>query len=109
MNDFAGLTPALLAADGIGELPPVVQPHLMREGRLVEVMPDWRFPSFDLSLVHLGSRHISKPCRLFKEFANSDDTVPFPRITRVNSAEPVSCISFSRGVTGGPNRAAPPG
>jgi hypothetical protein len=66
MNDFAGLTLALLAGRGIGELPPVVQPELLRTGRLVEVMPDWRFPPFDLSLVHLGNRHLSKPCRLFK-------------------------------------------
>ncbi|MBV8505817.1 MAG: LysR family transcriptional regulator [Alphaproteobacteria bacterium] len=69
MNDFAGLTPALLAGRGIGELPPVVQPELVRTGRLVEVIPDWRFPPFDLSIVHLGNRHLSKPCRLFKEFA----------------------------------------
>ena len=33
MNDFAGLTPALLAGSGIGSLPPVVQPELMRDGR----------------------------------------------------------------------------
>jgi DNA-binding transcriptional LysR family regulator len=31
--------------------------------------PIWRYPPFDLSLVHLGNRHLSKPCRLFKEFA----------------------------------------
>jgi DNA-binding transcriptional LysR family regulator len=78
MNDFAGLTPALLAGGGIGELPPVVQPHLMREGLLVEVMPDWRFSAFDLSLVHLGNRHISKPCRLFKEFATQMAPNLFP-------------------------------
>jgi DNA-binding transcriptional LysR family regulator len=69
MNDYAGIAPALLAGGGIGELPPVVQPELMRSGKLVEVLPDWRLPTFDLSLVHLGNRHISKPCRLFKEFA----------------------------------------
>ena len=65
MNDFAGLAHALLVGGGIGDLPPVVQPELVREGRLVEVMPDWHFRTFDLSLVHLGKRHISKPCRLF--------------------------------------------
>jgi DNA-binding transcriptional LysR family regulator len=80
ISDFAGLTPALLAGRGIGELPPVVQPHLMRQTRLVEVMPDWRFPSFDLSLVHLGNRHISKPCRLFKEFATQMATTLFPEL-----------------------------
>ena len=69
MNDFAGLTPALLASEGIGELPPVVQPQLVREGRLVEVMPNWRFPTHDLSLVHLGNRLVPRPVRVFKEFA----------------------------------------
>jgi DNA-binding transcriptional LysR family regulator len=69
MNDFAGLTLALLAAGGIGDLPPVVQPELMRDGRLVEVMPQWRFRTQDLSLVHLGNRNMPRPVRLFKEFA----------------------------------------
>jgi DNA-binding transcriptional LysR family regulator len=69
MNDFAGLTPALLGAGGIGDLPPVVQPELIRDGRLVEVMPSWRFPTLDLSLVHLGNRHMPKAVRVFKEFA----------------------------------------
>jgi len=80
MNDFAGLAPALLAGAGIGELPPVVQPHLIQEGRLVEVMPDWRFRTFDLSLVHLGNRNISKPCRLFKEFAIRMAPTLFPTL-----------------------------
>ncbi len=78
INDFAGLLPALLSGGGIGELPPVVQPELLRQGRLVEIMPDWRFPAFDLSLVHLGNRHISKPCRLFKEFAAQMAPALFP-------------------------------
>jgi len=69
MNDFTGLTPALLAGGGIGDLPPIVQPELMRDGRLVEVMPQWRFRTQDLSLVHLGNRNIPRPVRLFKEFA----------------------------------------
>ena len=69
MNDYAGLAPALVAGAGIGDLPPVVQPALVREGRLVEVMPDWRFRTYDLSLVHVGNRHIAKPCRLFKDLA----------------------------------------
>jgi DNA-binding transcriptional LysR family regulator len=78
MNDFAGLVPALLAGAGIGDLPPVVQPDLVRSGRLMEVMPDWRFATFDLSLVHLGNRHMSKPCRLFKEFATQMVPALFP-------------------------------
>lgn len=69
MNDFAGLTPALLAGEGIGDLPPIVQPELVREGRLVEVMREWHFPVFDLSLVHLSNRLVPRPVRFFKEFA----------------------------------------
>jgi DNA-binding transcriptional LysR family regulator len=69
MNDFTGLTPALLGGGGIGDLPPIVQPELIRDGRLVEVMPQWRFRTQDLSLVHLGNRNMPRPVRLFKEFA----------------------------------------
>jgi DNA-binding transcriptional LysR family regulator len=69
MNDFAGLTPTLLAGGGIGDLPPVVQPELMRDGRLVEVMPQWRFRAQDLSLVHLSNRNMPRSVWLFKEFA----------------------------------------
>jgi DNA-binding transcriptional LysR family regulator len=80
MNDFAGLAPALVAGAGIGDLPPVVQPSLIEEGRLVEVMPDWRFRTYDLSLVHVGNRHLSKPCRLFKEFAVKMSPTLFPNL-----------------------------
>jgi len=80
MNDFAGLAPALLAGAGIGELPPIVQPKLVRQGRLVEVMSEWRFRTFDLSLVHLGKRHISKPCRLFEELAMQVVPTLFPSL-----------------------------
>jgi DNA-binding transcriptional LysR family regulator len=48
MNDYAGLATALLAGAGIGDLPPVVAPSLLREGRLVEIMPKWKFRNFDL-------------------------------------------------------------
>jgi hypothetical protein len=36
----------------------------MRNGRLVEVMPEWRFPTRDLSLVHLSNRNMPRPIRL---------------------------------------------
>ena len=69
MNDYDGLAARLLAGDGIGDLPPVVRPELLREGRLVEVLPHWRFRAFDLALVHLGRRNTARPLRLFKDFA----------------------------------------
>jgi len=69
MNDYAGLATALVSGAGIGDLPPIVAPSLLKEGKLVEVMAKWRFASVDVSVVHLGNRHISRPVRLFKEFA----------------------------------------
>jgi DNA-binding transcriptional LysR family regulator len=80
MNDFSGLTPALLAGVGIGSLPPVVQPDLLRDGRLIEVMPDWHFQTYDLSLVNAGSRSVSKACRLFKDFASQMAPILFPAL-----------------------------
>jgi DNA-binding transcriptional LysR family regulator len=78
MNDFTGLTPALMAGEGIGFLPPVVQPELIREGRLVEVMPDWHLPTLDMSLVHLGNRLVARHVRVFKEFAVQMAPTIFP-------------------------------
>jgi DNA-binding transcriptional LysR family regulator len=69
INDFAGLAEALLAGVGIGDLPPIVQPELLRDGRLVEVMPRWHFRTYDLVLLHVGNRHVSRVVNLFKEFA----------------------------------------
>lgn len=80
MNDYIGLATALAEGGGIGELPPIVQPGFMEKGLLVEVMPTWKFEPVDVSLVHLGNRHISRQIRLFKEYAS--ETVPklFPNL-----------------------------
>ena len=80
MNDYAGLGSALLASVGIGDLPPLVQPDLIREGRLIEIMPRWRFRTFDLSMVHPANRHIARPVRMFKEFAAQMAQTLFPSL-----------------------------
>jgi DNA-binding transcriptional LysR family regulator len=80
MNDYAGLAAALVAGAGIGELPPLVQPDLVRQGRLVEVMPEWRFRTFNLSMVHPTSRHLARPVRVFKEFAAQMARQLFPSL-----------------------------
>ena len=80
MNDFVGLAHALQAGAGIGELPPIVRPELMRDGRLVEVMPKWRLETLNLSMVHLGNRHIPRPVRMFKEFAAQMAPKLFPKL-----------------------------
>jgi DNA-binding transcriptional LysR family regulator len=80
MNDFAGLVHALLAGVGIGDLPPLVRPELVREGRLVEVLPKWHFRPFRLSVVHLGNRHVPRAVRLFGEFAAEMAPKLFPSL-----------------------------
>ena len=80
MKDYAGLATALLAGAGIGELPPIVQPELVRNGLLVEVMPSWHLPIYHLSLVHLGNRYIPRHVRVFKEFAAQITPKLFPKL-----------------------------
>ena len=80
INEYSGLAASLLAANGIGDLPPIVQPHLLREGRLVEVMPKWHFRTFHLSVVHLGNRYIPQSVRVFKEFATQMAPTLFPSL-----------------------------
>jgi DNA-binding transcriptional LysR family regulator len=80
MNDYTGLASALLAGAGVGELPPLVQPELPRNGRLVEVMPKWRLRTLNFSVAHLANRYIPRPVRIFKEFAAQMSSTLFPTI-----------------------------
>ena len=80
MNDFAGLARALIASTGIGDLPPIVHPELLRDGRLVEVMPKWRMSAFNLSVVHLGNRYVPQAVRMFREFAAEMAAKLFPSL-----------------------------
>jgi DNA-binding transcriptional LysR family regulator len=80
MNDYAGLVVALLSGAGIGELPPIVQPDLIREGLLVEVMPQWHLPLFDLTIAHPRNGHIPRHVRVFKELATQMVPMLFPSL-----------------------------
>jgi DNA-binding transcriptional LysR family regulator len=80
MNDYAGLAAALLAGAGIGDLPPIVETALLKDRRLVEIMPKWRFRNFDLSLVHSANRHVPRTVRVFKDFAAKMAPMLFPKL-----------------------------
>jgi DNA-binding transcriptional LysR family regulator len=80
MNDYAGLAPALVAGAGIGELPPVALPELSRTRDLVEVMPRWHFRTFDLWLLHLSNRNVSRVVRAFRDFAALETPKLFPSL-----------------------------
>lgn len=80
MNDYAGLAKALLAGAGIGDLPPVVLPDLVREGRLVEVMPEWLLDTFELSIIHPANRYVPRAVRMFTDFAAEMAPKLFPSL-----------------------------
>jgi len=80
MNDYTALAGALLAGRGIGELPPTVQPELMRKRLLIEVMPEWHLPVFDLALAHPRRAYIPRQARVFKEFATQMVPKLFPSL-----------------------------
>jgi DNA-binding transcriptional LysR family regulator len=80
MNDFAGLAAALEAGMGIGDLPPVVRPDLIRDGKLVEVMPRWEFERYTLQLV--SNSHSAKHVVLFKRLALEMAPRLFPDLPR---------------------------
>jgi len=80
MNDYTGLAAALLAGTGIGDLPPLVQPELLSQGKLLEVMPRWRFSIFHLWIVHMGNHYMTRPVRVFKEFATQMAPKLFPKL-----------------------------
>jgi DNA-binding transcriptional LysR family regulator len=80
MNDYSGLASALLAGAGIGDLPPIVQPQFLLDGRLVEVMSNWRLHTVNLWLVHLGNRFTPRSVRVFKEFAAQMAPKTFPKL-----------------------------
>ena len=80
MNDYMGMAHALVRNAGVGELPPIVKPGLVEDGRLVEVLPKWRLRTFHLSLVHLGDRHTPQVVRKFKDFAAQAAPQLFPSL-----------------------------
>jgi DNA-binding transcriptional LysR family regulator len=69
MNDYAGLVASIRMGAGIGDLPPIVLPQLVRDGCLVEVMSDWRFPVLDLTAVHVADRNLPRIVRVLVDFS----------------------------------------
>jgi DNA-binding transcriptional LysR family regulator len=97
MNDYAGIVPRLLDGAGIGEIPPLVRPELVRDGHLVEVMPEWHFPYFDLKVVHHGGRYVPRVVRVFTETAQRLAPALFPSLPPATRAD-----ARSRSVSSGP-------
>ncbi len=68
INDYNGVQRSVLDGSGIGEIPSIVCGNELEEGRLVEVMPKWRFQPVTLSAVYPARLNLSRVVRLFKDF-----------------------------------------
>jgi len=68
LNDYAGILCATEAGQGIAEIPSIICGEALRDGKLVEVMPDWRFLPTTLSAVYPSNRNLSRIVQLFKDF-----------------------------------------
>ena len=69
VNDPTSLAGALLAGIGIGNLPSMAVGEFLQKGQLIELMPQWRFDTLDVSIVYPSSRHVRRPVQEFIKFA----------------------------------------
>ncbi|NVO56955.1 LysR family transcriptional regulator [Rhodobacteraceae bacterium B1Z28] len=69
INDYAAIRAAVVAGQGVGELPEPLCKNDLRDGKLVEVLPEWRFPKIQLFAVHSGNTSLTKLARLFLDLA----------------------------------------
>ena len=82
INDYAGVQSAVINGLGISEIPSIVCGPSLQDGRLVEVMPDWRFSPVTLFAIYPSNRNLSRLVRLFKDFCveKIESLVPHARV-----------------------------
>lgn len=68
INDYAGVQRAVIDGLGISEIPSIVCGMALRDGRLVEVMPDWQFAPTTIAAIYPSNRNLSRVVRLFRDF-----------------------------------------
>lgn len=68
LNDYAGVLQGLVDGLGISELPGFICKAALQQGRLVEVLPEWRFASVKVAAAFPSFRNLSPVVRAFKDF-----------------------------------------
>lgn len=68
INSYIGVRRAALRGLGIARLPPYLVSDELRDGRLVELLPQWRLPAVPLSLVYPSREHLPLRARVFRDF-----------------------------------------
>ena len=68
INDYAAVLRGVLEGRGISELPSFIAAPPLADGRLVEVLPDWRFASLRVAVTYPSNRQLSPLVRAFRDF-----------------------------------------
>ncbi|HSI49099.1 MAG TPA: LysR family transcriptional regulator [Ideonella sp.] len=68
INDYAGVLQGLIDGLGVSELPSFLCKAALREGRLVEVLPEWQFAGVKVAAAFPSNRYLSPLVRAFKDF-----------------------------------------
>ncbi|MES2934217.1 MAG: LysR family transcriptional regulator [Pseudomonadota bacterium] len=68
LNDYAGVLQGLIDGRGISETPTFICQPALHDGRLIEVLPDWRFDTINVAATYPSNRHLSPLVRAFKDF-----------------------------------------
>lgn len=71
VNDYLHLRRRVLAGDVIAELPPFLAADALREGHLVQLLPEHPFPEQDVTLLYQQRRHPSSVIRAYLDFCGA--------------------------------------
>ena len=68
INHFIGMRRAALRGIGIARLPRYLVFDELRDGRLVQLLPQWQLPATPVSLVYPSREHLPQRSRVFRDF-----------------------------------------
>jgi LysR family transcriptional regulator, regulator for bpeEF and oprC len=68
VNDTVTIHRLIVNGAGIGVLSGFICAPDLREGRLVRLLPEWKMPGLEVSIVFPSSRALSRAVRVFIDF-----------------------------------------
>jgi DNA-binding transcriptional LysR family regulator len=68
LNDYAGVQQGVVDGKGISEMPSFICEAALNDGRLVEVLREWRFATVAMAAAYPSNRYLSPLVRAFKDF-----------------------------------------
>ena len=71
-NDYAHMKYLALSSNYITELPPFFCTESIKDGSLVEILPDYPFPEQQVGLAYPGAKLLSRITRVFLDFATTN-------------------------------------